>query len=115
MALPPAHLLEALTAVGAFLAKRRPAAHLRDKLDFRAVITGSEVTLVEVRPHYQDKTRIIEHPFARAKWVGTRQVWRLFWMRGNLKWTAYEPIPEAPALAALLAEVERDPHCCFLG
>ena len=113
--LPPAQLQECFRAVGAFLEKRRPRPEIRDQLDFRADIFGADVIIVEVRPVYNDKKRIVEHGVAKAKWVGTRKSWRLFWMRADLKWHSYAPMPEAATVEAVLSEVHRDPHGCFFG
>lgn len=115
MPIPPAALEECLRSVGAFVEKRRPPPHIRDKLDINANITGSEVILAEVRPRFDDPTQIREGPFARAKWIGTQCVWRLDWLRGNLKWHRYDPMPEAGTMAEVLAEVDRDRHGCFFG
>jgi len=107
-----------LKAVGAFLEKKRPPVHIRDQLDYRADITGSALTIVKVRPAFDDKSRKIEHPVAKAKWVATRDVWRLFWMRADsadMKWHSYTPKPEAKSISALLSEVDRDLHGCFFG
>ncbi len=108
-------LQECLCAVGAFIEKRRPNPEIRDRLDYRADISGSEVVIVSLRPSFDDTTTTIEMPLARAKWVATRKTWRLYWMRADNKWHSYRPLPEAPTLAAILAEVDRDPICCFFG
>jgi hypothetical protein len=115
MALPEDQVRASLKAVGEFLAKRRPPEEIRSKLDFRVDINGSDVLVVEVRPAYNNPERIIEHPIAKAKWVETRKVWRLFWMRADLKWHSYKPKPHASTIAAILSEVDRDPHGCFFG
>ena len=115
MPLPAVQIRECLIATGEFLSKRRPPPELRDKVDYRADIYGQDVTLISVRPAYGDETRKAEYPFAKARWVGTRKVWRLFWMRADLKWHSYQPLPESPSIGTLLQEVDRDPHCCFFG
>ncbi len=115
MPLPATQLQACLQAVGAFIEKRRPPARIRPKLDIRADINGSEVVIYHLRPHFQETHRILELPFAKAKWIDSHQVWRLFWMRASGKWNAYQPFPEAKTIAAILAEVDRDSHCCFFG
>jgi Protein of unknown function (DUF3024) len=97
------------------LEKRRPPLAIRDQLDFRADIKGCEVLIIEVRPDYRDAKETRGIPVAKMKWIGTRRIWRLFWMRADLKWHAYQPLPEATDIADLLKEVDRDPHCCFFG
>jgi hypothetical protein len=115
MPLSPAQLQECLRAVGAFIEKRRPPAVIRDQVDFRADISGSEVIIVEVRPRFDDKHQKIERPVARAKWIATRKKWRLYRMRADLKWHDYQPLSEAATLDLILSEVHRDPHGCFFG
>lgn len=104
-----------MSAVGAFLERRRPPPEIRGELDFRANISGAEVQIATVRPSYQDKSQKAEHPFARAKWVAKNKHWRLYWMRADLKWHSYKPMPEARTMAEILAEVDRDPFGCFFG
>jgi len=41
--------------------------------------------------------------------------WRLYWMRRDLKWHAYEPGAEHRSLHDALAVVDADAHCCFFG
>ncbi len=115
MPLPDVQIRECLLATGEFLSKRRPPPEIRDKLDYRCYINGQEVTLVSLRPKFDDETLKAEHPFAKVRWVGTQKVWILYWMRGDLKWHSYEPLPESPTIGKLLEEVDRDPHCCFFG
>ena len=57
----------------------------------------------------------MEHPIAQFRWVATIGRWRLFCMFSDLKWRGYEPFPEAPDLASLVAEVKRDPTGIFWG
>ncbi len=115
MPLPPAQLQACLQAVGVFIEKRRPPAHLRSQVDIRADINGSEVVIYHLRPHFQETSRILELPFAKTKWIDAHQVWRLSWMRASGKWNAYQPFPEAKTIEAILKEVDRDPHGCFFG
>ncbi|WP_414665150.1 DUF3024 domain-containing protein [Horticoccus sp. 23ND18S-11] len=115
MPLPETQVRAAFAAVGAFLEKRRPPVSIRDKLDFRADISGSDVFIVEVRPDHLDKTQKRDTPVAKMKWVAARKVWRLFWMRADLKWHSYKPFPESAEIAVLVDVVDRDSNCCFFG
>jgi len=115
MPLSEVQIRECLKATGEFLTKRRPPPELRDKLDFHADINNQEVTILSVRPAYNDPRRKAEYPIAKARWVGTQKVWRLFWMQSDMNWHSYKPLPESPSIATLLEEVDRDTHCCFFG
>lgn len=106
---------ECVRAVGAFIEKRRPRVEIRAQVDYRAYIRGSTVDLVEVRPAWNKPKRICETAVARIRWVATQRVWRLYWMRADLKWHAYPNLSEARTIAEALAEVDADPICCFFG
>jgi hypothetical protein len=115
MALPQSELRAVLKSVGAFVEKRRPPPAVRAKLDLRADITRSEVLISEVRPDFKDESKMRGIPVARMRWFNSRKVWRLFWMRSNLKWKAYEPYPEASRISTHLRTIDEDYHGCFFG
>ena len=115
MALTGAALQECLRAVGVFLEKRRPPEEIRPKLDYEIHISGSTVQLVEVRPSWKNKTQFTKLAFAQARWVASRQVWRLYWKRRDLRWHSYPEFPETKTLEEALAEVDRDSRGCFFG
>ena len=115
MALTQTQVEECLRVTGAFIAKRRPPPAIRDKLDYRADISGSTVTIVSIRPRYNDSRRKMDHPIARIRWIGTKKKWQLYWMRADLKWHVYEATSEIKSIADALEEVHRDPHSCFFG
>jgi hypothetical protein len=113
--LPVQHCRNGLRAVGTFLEKRRPPEEFRSKLDYQVRIDGSTVQLIEVRPHWKGQLDFSKAPFAQARWIASRQVWRLYWMRSDLRWHSYPELPETKTLEEALAEVDRDPCGCFFG
>ncbi|MEK8089882.1 DUF3024 domain-containing protein [Thermithiobacillus plumbiphilus] len=98
-----------------FLERRRPPAHIRDRLDIDYRITGQSVEIFEIRPDWQDKSRKRETLVAKATFVRIQNRWKVFWMRKDLKWHGYEPNPEMHSLEAFLDVVGRDEYCCFFG
>jgi len=52
---------------------------------------------------------------AKATYVRTRGVWRVFWKRSDLKWHGYEPRPEVKSIDDFAALVADDEHGCFFG
>jgi hypothetical protein len=52
---------------------------------------------------------------ARFRFVRSRDVWELYWMRRDLKWHCYDPAESTPDLAALVAVVEADEYRAFFG
>jgi predicted transcriptional regulator with HTH domain len=52
---------------------------------------------------------------AKFKYVRKEGVWKLYWMRRDLKWHLYEMPPRAKTLEVLVREVDSDPHGAFFG
>lgn len=101
--------------LGPFMEKRRPPPHIRPELDLRYRISGQSLEIYEVRPDWQNPKAIMENPIAKATYVKTQDVWKVFWQRADLKWHRYDPLPMVERLAAFLKEVDRDPYGCFFG
>jgi len=102
-------------ALAAFLSQRRPPVHVRSQLDIGYHQSGLSIELVEIRPQWDDPKTIRERAFAKATYVKTQKVWKIFWQRADLKWYAYEPTPTVKAIEDFLAIVQRDKHACFFG
>src|SRR5579863_3787152 len=76
--------------VRAFLDKRRPPEAMRAKLDFGFRFHNQRIELIEIRPRFNGPGKT-EHSFAKATFIKARGHWKIYWMRGNLKWHPYEP------------------------
>jgi len=102
--------------VGAFIEKQRPAPHIRPELDLGFRIAGQSVEIFEVRPRWRGKPgETMEHPVAKATYVKSRELWRIYWMRADLKWHSYPPVPHVGSVERFLALVAEDKHACFFG
>lgn len=102
--------------VGAFVEARRPPAHVRPQLDIGYRIAGQSVEIFEIRPVWRGKpgeTR--ERSVAKATYVRTVDQWRVFWMRSDLKWHGYAPVPAVDTVEAFVELVREDPWACFWG
>ena len=97
------------------LARHVVPEHVRDQLEFGYAIVGHTVDLLEIRPDWKDKSITRQRPFARIKYVRTKDEWRLYWQRANLKWYLYEPAPLHETLQDALATVDEDHYGCFFG
>ena len=100
---------------GEFIERRRPPPHIRHEVDIGYRVTGQSVEIFEVRPGWDRPTEKIERPIAKATFVRTQNVWRVYWQRADLKWHLYEPVPKVSGLPEFLSAVEQDPHGCFWG
>ncbi len=102
--------------VSAFIDARRPPPHIRSQLDLAFRIAGQSVEIFEVRLLWRGKAgETMEHGVAKATYVKTREAWRIFWQRPNLRWYSYEPAPEVGSLEKFLSLVAEDRHACFFG
>lgn len=79
-------------------------------------ITDQSVEIFEIRPAWRgpvDEKR--ESPVAKATYVRSRGVWRVFWQRRDLKWHSYDPTPEVKSVEEFASLVGEDAHACFFG
>jgi hypothetical protein len=102
-------------AANAFIERRRPPMHNRNRLDFCYRIDGQSVALLEIRPAWDDPSRSIERPFARMTFVRTRGQWHLYWKRASGRWDRYDPAAASASLSKVLKVVDEDGHGCFFG
>ena len=103
-------------AVGSFVNQRRPPPHIRPKLDLAFRISGQSVEIFEGRPRLEGAPgETMESPVAKATYVRTQELWRVFWMRADLKWHGYPPVPRVGSIEKFLALVDEDKHACFFG
>lgn len=98
-----------------FLDEKRPPAHVRDQVDLGYRITGQSVEIFEVRPGFRHPSDRRELSVAKATYVKSRKIWKVYWMRQDLKWHSYPPAPQVRHLEEFLVLVKEDAHACFFG
>ncbi len=99
-----------------FIESLRPSDEaIRKQLDVGYSWDGQTTLLFEIRPQWNDPTKILEIPFAKLRFVKSSGIWKLYWMRGSGKWETYEPLPENADVHKLLTEIKNDAHGCFFG
>jgi hypothetical protein len=101
--------------VAAFVEKRRPPPHIRPELDLGFRVKNQSVEIFEIRPLWDNPEERIEEPVAKATYVKTQRVWKVYWQRADLKWHRYDPDPEVDTLSEFLGLVDRDEYACFFG
>ena len=101
--------------VGAFVEKRRPPPHIRDELDLGYRVKGQSVEIYEIRPRWRQPGEKIEEPVAKATYVKSQRVWKVYWQRADLKWHRYDPNPVVESLQEFLSLVDHDEYACFFG
>ncbi|MFO1322057.1 MAG: DUF3024 domain-containing protein [Burkholderiales bacterium] len=98
-----------------FMAHRRPTLHVRPRLDLGFRIHGRSVEIFEMRPDWKEVGEAIETPVAIATFVRNTSTWKLYWMRGDMKWHGYPPNPVLRDFSQAPAVVDRDEFRCFFG
>jgi hypothetical protein len=89
--------------------------HIRPKLDIGYKIAGQSIILFEIRPAFRNPKELKELPYAKTTYVKKENIWKVCWMRSNLKWTLYEPRPVVKNLQAFMKLVDEDKYHCFKG
>ena len=71
--------------IRAFIAKKRPPAHLRHRVDLSYRIEGQSVEIFEIRPMWSNPNEKIEEAVAKATYVKTQKIWKVFLAEGGSK------------------------------
>lgn len=104
-----------LTIEKHFWSKRRPPVEMRDKICEGQRFTGYTLDLFYVRPRWQRPGETIDSPVARIRYIKSRELWQLYWMRADLKWHRYVPHPVTLNLEEALRVIDEDANGCFFG
>ena len=98
-----------------FVESRRPPPHLRDKVDLNYRIAGQSVEIFEIRPLWNDPERKIDEAVAKATYVKSKGVWKIYWQRADLRWHRYDTSLEVESLQEVLEIIGNDEYGCFFG
>ena len=107
--------IEIIETMENFLSARRPPAEIRDQLDIGYRIENQSIFIFEIRPRYDKPEEKTELDVAKTTYVKSSDHWKVYWMRGNLKWYPYGPKPTVKTLKAFIRLVEDDRYACFWG
>jgi len=97
------------------LCKKRTPDHAKGQLRYEYKINKQDVILVEIRPYWKDPSQILEHAFAKLKYIRSRNIWKLYWMRATGKWHLYKLSEYSEDLTDLVNEIDIDYYGCFFG
>lgn len=98
-----------------YIERIRPDPSIREKLDISFRISGQSVEVFEIRPVFRAPAKKVELPVAKATYVRSQNIWKIFWRRADLKWHSYTPVPTVKSINDFVKIVERDEHACFWG
>ncbi len=98
-----------------FIGKIRPEEEIRDQVDISYRIDDQSIYIYEIRPDWMDPKKKTESPIAKTTYIKSKNHWKIFWMRADLKWHSYGPFPVVKTLKEFIQIVEDDNHGCFWG
>lgn len=108
-----------------FVEKIRPEnIEIRKELDIGYTFEKQDLIIYEIRPSMKqdakgefefDFDKKIQIPSAKAKFIKSKNIWRIYWHRANNKWAAYTPHPEVKELSSFFRIIDEDGYGCFWG
>ncbi len=103
--------------IQSYVIGKRPSVEIRDRLDYGFKYEKNAYEIFEVRPVWnsQDPSDYQKLSFVRIRYIKTKRIWKLYWMRGSGKWELYKPFPESTSLDKLLTTIDEDSFGCFYG
>lgn len=101
--------------VGDFIEARRPAPSERSNVDIKFKIDDQSLIISLVRPHWKNKDQVVETSVAKATFVKSQALWKIYWLKKDRKWHSYQALPEVNTIEDFLSELAEDPNGCFWG
>lgn len=79
---------------------------MRDKIREGQWFPGYTLDLFYVRARWQHPGETIDSPVARIRYIKSRKIWQLYWMRADLKWHHYISHPVTTKLEEALQVID---------
>lgn len=99
-----------------FVDSLRPPMDIRHKVDIGYTYKDSVFVLFEIRPVFDSPGKFLHTSIAKARYVKSQKVWKLYWMRANLKWELYgEKGSSHRELSTVLEIIREDKFGAFWG
>lgn len=100
-----------------YIEHKRPPLDMRHKLDLGFSLENRELVLFEIRPRWNDPSEIFHSDFAKAKYIKSRGIWKIFWKRANGNWQTYDPEGESEIedIIDFFRIVDEDKYHAFWG
>ena len=103
------------TRIKELVEKMRPPINIRKNLDVGFSYVNYNLEIFESRPRWNDNSQIDHHPFAKAKFIKSKNLWKVYWRRASGKWEVYEPHPEVDDIDDFFRIVNEDKLGAFRG
>lgn len=100
---------------GALARRRQSPEHLCDKIRHELEVDGRKGRTFTVRPLWSEPSRTVRSGVAQFTYTRTRDAWKLYWMRRDGKWHAWDPAENTGTLDELVRVVDEDRRGGFWG
>ena len=99
------------------MCRRRSPPQFKNQLQIIYEIKGHSVLVFETRPPWNKPGEWTKLGVAKFNFIRSRKEWKLYWMRQDLKWHAYDPEIRGMthALEQLARLVDEDQYGAFFG
>ncbi|WDE04359.1 DUF3024 domain-containing protein [Thalassomonas viridans] len=95
------------------LLERRQKYAIKAKVDYR--IKNQSIEVFE-RHHDETLTKgYFDYSVAKITFVNTTQQWKIYWMRGSLRWTSYRRVSQVATIHEALTVIDADEDRLFWG
>ena len=98
------------TQIESFVEGIRPAEEIRDKLDLGYKYENWTFEIFELSAAWDNKKQKIECSVVKCRYIISKSVWKLYWMRASGKWESYRPNTE---VNEVLEIIKKDHYGCF--
>lgn len=115
MAINTLQTLEVIEVMENFIDRNRASDDIRQQDDLSYKIEDQSIIIYEVMPHWDNPEEIIEIDIAKATYVKTRDLWRVFYIKSDARWHIYYPHAVVKTLREFATLVEMDDHGYFWG
>lgn len=89
--------------------------HIRDKVRLDFEFRGNNVTLLEIRPVWNDPSQFTHMPVAQLRFENDDLKWTLYCCDRNSKWHIYKNVKATTNIDTLIKEIDADPTGIFWG
>lgn len=74
---------------------------------------NQSIELFEIHPSTHNEKGCFNLSVAKLTYIRTKDMWKIFWMRGSLKWQGFRRCPETNKLNEALLVVDEDADQIF--
>ena len=100
-----------------FIDTKRPPVEYRERLDLGYDYDNNVLTIFEIRPVWGSVDEKMNIPIAKAKFIKSRSIWKIYWMTSKMKWLEFESslISEVKTIDDVIKIIDYDEDACFWG